>query len=186
MNNTIFVSGFFNDSDLQDLNELKEELSEYEIALRMRNLLGGIYNSALDFADLEIIAFAYEMMKQFIYSGGYDVLKYFIVNIWYKINKSKNVPFTIGINGIPTVNGPENIKCKISEQLSKKQREIVIDRTFELAKQIEEHQFELQKRSLYYDAFDAHLFRFDSTDETLKAIDVADEVRKKTQRDSKQ
>ena len=63
------LAGFFCDEDKASLDELYKELRENDISLIGRNLSGGIYNSALDFADLEIIAFSFELLKNFIISG---------------------------------------------------------------------------------------------------------------------
>ncbi len=181
-NSSIYVAGFFNDEDKTLLDELYKKLCKNDISLIGRNLSGGIYNSALDFVDLEIIAFSFELLKNFIYSGGYDILKYYILRLWQTIQKGRSgrVPFTISIEGIPTLSGPENIKCKVSGTLSNKQKEQAFIKTVELAKQIETHQYELLKRSQYYNAFNAHVFLFDPEDNSMSEIDIEKEIVKKT------
>lgn len=181
-NSSIYVAGFFCDEDKTSLDELYKELREDDISLIGRNLSGGIYNSALDFADLEVIAFSFELLKNFIISGGYDVLKHYILRFWKIIQKDRSgkVPFTISIEGIPTLNGTENVKCKISGLLSKNQKEQAVIKTFELAKQIEAHQYELLKRSQYYNVFNAHIFSFDPETDSMSEIDIEKEIIKKT------
>lgn len=181
-NSSIYVAGFFYDEDKPSLDELYKELRENDISLTGRNLSGGIYNSALDFADLEIIAFSFELLKNFIISGGYDILKHYILRLWKIIQKDRSgrVPFTISIEGIPTLSGTENVKCKIPGSLSKQQKEQAVIKTFELAKQIETHQYELLKRSRYYNAFNAHVFSFNPEDNAMSEIDIEKEIVKKT------
>lgn len=179
--NSIYISGYFEDEDLMILNEYEKELKDMNISLSKRNLKGGMYHFALDFADLEVLIFSYELIKSFVYSGSYDIIKYMLLKLWDTTKKvcGKNTPFTVGLSGIPTINGIENIKCKIYGRLSKKQKEKVIDKSFELAKQIEEHQYDLLKKSIYYDAFNAHVFSYDLEKESLYEIDIEKEVKKK-------
>ena len=180
-NNGIYISGYFDDEDLEVLNEYEKELADMNVSLFKRNLKGGIYNSALDFADLEVLMFSYELIKSFVFSGSYDIIKHIILKLWDTTKKfcGEKLPFTVGLSGIPTINGTENIKCKIYGWLSKKQKEKVIEKTFELAKQIEEHQYELMKRSIYYNAFNSHVFSYDNEKEVLSEIDIEKEVKKK-------
>ena len=138
-------------------------------------------HSALDFADFEAIIFSYELVKSLYYSGCYDFLKFMLLKLWNTIKngKASEVPFTISIEGIPTVNGPENIKCKISGPLSKREREIALEQSFGLAYQIEKHQFELLKRGRYYDAFNAHIFTYDEENCSYTEMDIDAEIQKK-------
>lgn len=177
-NNSIYIAGFFIESDKSLLNELCEDLQKNNISLSVRNLSGSIYNAALDFIDLEIITISFELLKTFIFSGGYDMLKFFILKLWRiaKKDKTSRVPFTFSIEGIPTLNGNENIKCKVSEPLSKEQREQVVDKVVELAERIEKHQFELLKRSQYFNAFNAHIFSFDPDNGSLSEVDITKEI----------
>ena len=142
-----------------------------------------IMQSAFDFADFELIAVAYEVLQQFILNGGYDVTKYFFKKLWWNITKNResNIPFTISIEGIPTTNGSETIKCKTQGQLSDEQKEKVLDKTFSLASQIEKHQYQLMEKNQYYAALSGHLFRYDLSDEELHEIDIVAEVKKKSE-----
>ena len=139
--------------------------------------------SAFDFADFELIAVAYEVLQQFILNGGYDVTKYFFKKLWWNITKNResNIPFTISIEGIPTTNGTETIKCKTQGQLSDEQKDKVLDKTFSLASQIEMHQYQLMEKNQYYAALGGHLFRYDLSDEELHEIDIDAEVKKKSE-----
>ena len=89
------------------------------------------------------------------------------------------MPFTLSISGIPSITGTENIKCKISGPLSDDAKEIAILKGYELASKIEEHQYQLLEKDIYYTAVNAHLFRYDSERETYSEMDIAAEVRKK-------
>ena len=181
MTENIFISGFFSDNDQEQLSECYTELENHNISLKIRNLNGVIMHSALDFADFEAINFSYELVKSLYYSGCYDFLKFMLLKLWNTIKNGNTsaVPFTIDIEGIPTVNGPENIKCKISGPLSKHEREIALEQSFSLASQIENHQFELLKRGRYYDAFNAHVFAYDEEKCTYAETDIDAEIQKK-------
>ena len=181
MTENIFISGFFSDNDQEQLSECCTELENHNISLKIRNLNGVIMNSALDFADFEAIIFSYELVKSLYYSGCYDFLKFMLLKLWNTIKNGNTsaVPFTIDIEGIPTVNGPENIKCKISGPLSKHEREIALEQSFSLASQIENHQFELLKRGRYYDAFSAHVFAYDEEKCAYAETDIDAEIQKK-------
>ena len=181
MDNSIFISGCFSDNDQEQLSECCTELENHNVSLKIRNLNGVIMHSALDFADFEAIIFSYELIKTLYYSGCYDVLKFMLLKLWNIIRKDRpgKVPFTIDIEGIPTINGPENIKCKISSPLSKSERKIALEKSFGLAAQIENHQFELLKRSRYYDAFNAHVFAYDEKNCSYTEMDIDEEIQKK-------
>ena len=116
-------------------------------------------------------------------TAGYDVTKYFFKKLWWNITKNResNIPFTISIEGIPTANGSETIKCKTQGQLSDEQKEKVLDKTFSLASQIEKHQYQLMEKNQYYAALSGHLFRYDLSDEELHEIDIVAEVKKKSE-----
>jgi len=181
MDNKVFISGFFSESDQAVLDKYCTELEEKNIILQVRNLSGTFMNSALDFTSVEVVMFSYELIKSFVSSGAYDIFKHYILNLWKitRKNETSQVPFTMTITGIPTIYGPENIECKISEPLTSEEKEIAIGKQYELAKQIENHQFELLKRSQYYDAFGAHVFRYDSQSCSFAEINIAEEIRKK-------
>lgn len=181
MNNTIYVSGYFCNDDIKLLNDYQTELRKENIALTYRNLSNTIMHSALDFADIELISFSYELIRTFVINGGYDVFKHIIAKLWsftYQRTKSKTV-FTIEIKGIPTYDNEENIKCKVSGELSEELKKEVIDKAFNLANKIADNEYELLERSKYYDAFNAHIFALDNEKFTLSEIDIDEEVRKR-------
>lgn len=180
----LYISGYFSDDDNTMLSAYDDELKEKGLHFYVRNLSGTMIQSAFDFADFELIAVAYEVLQQFILNGGYDVTKYFFKKLWLNITKNREskIPFTISIEGIPTINGIETIKCKIQGPLSDKQKEKVLDKTFSLAQQIENHQYQLMEKNLYYNALGGHLFRYDLSDEKLYEIDIEAEVKKKSKK----
>ena len=186
MNNKIFISGCFSVSDQAVLDKYRSDLAERDIILQVRNLSGSLMHSAFDFANIDAVAFAYELIQSFVISGAYDVFKQYILYFWNIIKKDNTsaVPFTMTITGIPTINGPENIECQISEPLTTEEKELVIKEEYELARQIENHQFELLKRSQYYDAL--NVFRFDSQSRSFVEKNIAEEMRKIANKDKQE
>jgi len=180
--NGIYISGLFSDHDREMLDTYAAELSSKGIPFYVRNLTGSMLQSALDFTDYEVLAIAYEVLKQFLVSGGYDITKHYLKLLWKRITKDRycNVPFTISIEGIPTPNGKRTIKCKITDSLSDEEKEKVLDKTFALASQIENHQYQLMEKNQYYSALGGHLFKYNSQSSTLSEIDVLEEIKKKT------
>lgn len=178
--NQIYISGCFSDEDHSTLDEIKEELNKANIQLHCRNLSGTIMHSALDFIDIDMVALGWEFVQAMAFSGSFELLKLIVKKLWKLISKDRNtpVPFTFSISGIPSITGTENIKCKISGPLSDEAKEIAIQKGFELASQIEKHQFELLERDLYYPAVNAHLFRYDSEKTSYDEIDISAEVKK--------
>lgn len=178
----LYVSGYFTDDDRHMLNTYAEVFSEKGICLSVRNLTGTIMQAAPDFMDTELIAIGYGVLQQFILNGGYDITKYFFIKLWHDITKGhkSNAPFTITIDGIPTANGPETIKCKVQGCLSAKGKDKVVDKAFTLASQVENHQYILRQKNQYYNALNGHLFSYNSVDEQLHEIDIEAELRKRT------
>ena len=95
--NGIYISGLFSDHDREMLDTYAAELSSKGIPFYVRNLTGSMLQSALDFTDYEVLAIAYEVLKQFLVSGGYDITKHYLKLLWKRITKDRycNVPFTI-------------------------------------------------------------------------------------------
>lgn len=184
--NQIYISGYFSDEDYSTLDEIKEELNKANIQLHCRNLSGTIMHSALDFIDIDMVEFGWDFIQAMIFSGSFELLKLIVKKLWKLITKDRNtpIPFTVSISGIPSITGTENIKCKISGLLSDEAKEIAIHKGFELASQVEKHQFELLEKDIYYPAFNAHLFRYDPERETYDEIDIAAEVKKKQSSES--
>ena len=180
----VYISGFLTDGDKTELDSIAQELHEKGVPFYVRNLSGVIMQSAFDFADFELIAIAYPVFREFVMNGGYDLAKYFVLRLWNLVTKGRNskIPFTVTIEGIPTTTGIETIKCKISEPLSRKAQEKVVDKAFELASQIENHQYQLLDRSRYFDALNGHIFNYDAASETLTEINIEEELQKRVQK----
>lgn len=180
----VYISGFFSDEDKPALDGFAGELREKGVPFYVRNLSGVIMQSAFDFADFELIAIAYPVLREFVMKGGYDLAKFFVIRLWNLVTKGRNskIPFTVTIEGIPTTTGTETIKCKISEPLSKKAQEKVVDKAFELASQIENHQYQLLDRSRYYAALNGHIFNYDAESETLTEMNIEEELQKRAQK----
>ena len=68
------------------------------------------------------------------------------------------------------------------EKVSKKAQEKVVDKAFELASQIENHQYQLLDRSRYFDALNGHIFNYDAASETLTEINIEEELQKRVQK----
>lgn len=176
----LYVAGYFDDERTRELTEYAKKLEKENVILSSHNLSDEMYQSVFDFMDLEKISFGYEVVRTFIYSGAYDVFKYWILKLW-NILQNKDIslcPFTIEIKGIPTLNGTDNIKCKITGELSEEQKTDVIDKTFALTKQITDNQFQLMEKSVYYDAFNAHIFKYDLQKKEYVEMDILKEVEK--------
>lgn len=179
--NQIYISGCFSDEDHSTLDEIKEELNKANIQLHCRNLSGTIMHSALDFIDIDMVELGWDFIQAMVFSGSFELLKFFVKKLWKLITKDRStpIPFTFSITGIPSITGTENIKFKIGGPLSDEAKELAIKKGFELASQVEQHQFQLLERDIYYPAFNAHLFRYDPTREAYDEMDISAEVKKK-------
>lgn len=176
MNNRIYISGYFDDFEKIELKDIEQKLAMHQVSLSVRNLKGCLMQSALDFADYELIMFSYELIKTFLLSGSYDILKYFLMQLWEKVSKSEKIPFTIGIENIPINNSHENIKIKIDGNLSKYQKELVINRTFDAVDNLISNDFKIKEKSRFYDVFNAHLLKYNLIDDTFEEIDIEKEI----------
>lgn len=182
----ICVRGYFFDKDQSILRECAEELNVYNVKLYVDNLKGRPFNGSLDFVPLEMIAISFEFVKSLVFSGSYDIIKHYIISLWNLAKKKYDyVPFTIQIDGIPTENGEETIGCQFSEPLSDELKALAINRAFDLASQIEQHQFELLTKSRYYDAVGGHIFSYEKGDGSFSEIDVDKEVDRRQNGDYK-
>lgn len=179
--NQIYISGYFSAEDHRLLDKFRVELDKAGAQLRCRDLTGSMMQSALDFIDIDMVEIGWEFIKSIAFAGSFELIKYWIRKLWKLITKdrARYVPFTFSITGIPSITGTENIKCKISGPLSDEAKELAIQKGFELAYQVEQHQFELLEKDIYYPAFNAHLFRYDPEREAYDEIDIAAEVKKK-------
>lgn len=176
MNNRIYISGYFDDSEKNELKDIEQKLSIHQTSLSVRNLKGCIMNSALDFADYEIIMFSYELFKTFVLSGSYDIFKCFLIQLWEKVGKSEKAPFTIGIENIPINDSHENIKIKIDGKLTRRQKDNVINRAFNLVDSLISNDFKLKERSKFYNAFNAHLLKYNTLEDFFEEIDIETEI----------
>ena len=68
----LYISGYFSDDDKLMLDNYADELHSENVSFYVRNLSDTIMQSAFDFADIELIAVAYEVLQQFVLNGGYD------------------------------------------------------------------------------------------------------------------
>ena len=179
----IYISGFFSDEDKPYLDMYADSLRRRNIPFYVRNLKGAMLQSAFDFADFDVIAVGYTVLKEFLLNGGYDFTKLFLVRLWKFVTKDRerthNIPFTVVIEGIPTENGPETIKCKIDGNLTDEQKDRVIEKAFALANKVENHQYQLLKNK--YTFLEGHLLRYNQARESFEEIDIEEEIRKKTQ-----
>lgn len=180
----IYISGYFIDEDNSVLDNYAKELHAKGVPLYVRNISGSIM-AAMDFADIEVIQIAYTVLQHFMLNGGYDLAKAFVVKLWEFITKGRSGkhPFTITIEGIPTKNGPETIKCKISGPMTKAMMNTAVTQTFSLASQIENHQYQLLARSRYYPAINGHLFRYNAESEEFSEVDLVEEIKRLQDRD---
>ena len=179
-NTTIYIAGYFDSTDEKELTELEQELRSININLQKHNRNGAIYHSFREFMDIEFLVLGYELLKTFIMNGSYDVFKYYILRLWNVIQMKMDDKrqFTITIEGIPTTTGLETIKCKMSGITSKKHKEMVIDKVFDLAKRVEADQAILLEKDQFYNALNGHVFKYDTANEEFKEIDVLKEIDK--------
>lgn len=181
MMNGIYISGYFTEEDRHEIGVCVRELQEKGITLQVRNLAGTLVHAAFDFADFELVAVAYPLLREFLINGGYDIAKHYILKLWELITKGHNSkpPFTLSVEGIPTTNGPETIKVKASGHLSKEEKEKIVDKTFDLAKQIEDHQYQLMQRN-NLTVLNGRLFMYKSETETVEEFDIYEEIKKRS------
>lgn len=163
------------------LQDCENQLKEYHVQIGKEDLNGRIIAGSLDFIDLDLIAINFAIIENFMLSGSYDIFKHILSNLWSSIRTQdvRNVPFTIRIEGIPTSNGPENISCKVSGEVSKKLQEQIITKTFELAHDIVNNEIELPVRGIFHDSFDAHAFNINQETLRVEAINLEEELKKK-------
>ncbi len=180
--NAILIRYHSNKCDDKLLFECDEELNKQGIRLCKLDLKDTILHAALDFIDLDFIAINYLIIQNYMINGSYDLFKYTMLKLWSSIRPHdiKDVPFTLRINGIPTINGPENISCKVCGPISEDQKNNIINKSFELAKSISDNNVKLLERSAFYNAFDAHIFNIDPISLDESEIDIEAEVRKRT------
>ena len=176
--NTIYISGFFSEYDLAEIARIRDTLHDSGITLQFENLNGVALQSVFEYSDFDLIAISYTLLTGLITNGMYDFIKLHVLRLWNLIKRNSNLrpeySMTITIKGIPTENGPEAIKCKIRGHLSDAERDVAVDNTFALAKQIEEHQFELQKLRLTQ--IDGHFMRYDTKNKEFYEVDPLKEV----------
>jgi len=166
-------------------SEFYEEIVFQECIRELRNF--GIEVSMNDNSDVCVsccgnfhssiaIEILHELFKTVILSGCYDVFKVIVKNLWSSIfnqRKEYQEPFTISIENIPTINGPENIRCKINGDINSEQKSDAIDKVFELAMMIEENEYKLKAGSHKYKGANGHVFRYYSKDGNI--YEVTDE-----------
>ena len=178
--NEIYVAGVFDIESEKILTELKDSLFECGVSLKTHNRNGEIYQSVEELMDLYVIQFAYELFQTFILNGSYDLFKYYILQLFDIIQQKKidRHQTTLEIDGIPTVNGSETIKCKVSGHLSKKQKEKFIDRSFELANQVVKSQVPLLEKNQFLNALNGHVFKYNVDSEELNEVDITEVIKK--------
>ena len=180
MEHNICFSAYYDEHDVSTINECANDLAKLNISLSVRNLTGSMFQAAHDFVDIQLIVFAYEMLRNIMMSGSYDILKMVFLKLWGTV-KDTVLPFTISIRGIPTDKGTKTVKFKVSGSLTNKQKSAFIDKSFELADRIVENNFELMKESKFYDALDGHIMIYDIDDASFTEMDVEEELKKRSQ-----
>ena len=179
--NNMLISGFFTEEDFISIKSFSKELDSYANNVGIQNWAGIPMQSSFDYMNVEAITIAYTLLSSLLLNGSYDLLKAFIIRVWRIISirspKEKAIPFTISIEGIPTVDGPNVINCKIQGCLSDEQKAIAVDKTFQIAEQIEKHHFQLMKT--YYTERCGHLFRYDTNKGEYVEADMYAEIQEK-------
>lgn len=176
MNNVIKFHGFLDNTNKDVLKLEKEKLEQLGFQVSVYNCDGELYNSVFDFMDVNIVSIGFELLKTIIYNGLYDILKNYILTCWNSTSKNTDKYFTIEIEDILTINGKENIKCKVNSPLTEKERELFIKETFGLVNNIVNNNVNLLERSKYYDAFNAHVFEYNEN-EKFSEMDVEQRVK---------
>ena len=82
---SIYISGYFCEENEKNIEECEKQLQDINVVLCKHDLSGEIYHSALDFMDLEMVAFSYELLRNFISSGSYDLFKSIVLKLWVNI-----------------------------------------------------------------------------------------------------
>lgn len=143
-----------------------------------------MYNAALDFADLDFIIMTGGILfQQIAVNGTYDVLKSIVVSLWSVMRRIHNnkslIPFTIKIGQVPTPHGDKNISFKITGDLSKEQKTMVINRAFDTVQKISDGSFKLMEMTKANEAFGGNLLLIDPQKLSVTEIDINAEIQKK-------
>lgn len=159
-----YNSDFYKKMDFQ---ECVCELQNYGIEVSMNDNSDVCVSYCGNFHSSIAIVILHELFKTVILSGCYDAFKVIVKNLWSSIfNQSKEYQesFTISIENIPTINGPENIRCKINGDINSEQKSDAIDKFFDLAMKIEENQYKLKEGSCKFRGPNGYVFRYYSKD----------------------
>lgn len=66
------------------------------------------------------------------------------------------------------------------ENSLKKQKENVINRTFDIVDSLVSNDFKLKERNRFYCVFDAHLLKYNTTEDFFEEIDIEKEIQNKS------
>ena len=82
--NGIYISGYFTEEDHKVLDEYRNELEKNGIQLLCRDLTGSMMQSALDFIDIDVVEFGWDILKALAIKGGTGLIIFWIKKLWKK------------------------------------------------------------------------------------------------------
>lgn len=179
--NSIHIAGFFSKSDISELGYLEKELQQQGISLSVRCLQPAFINGVIDLLDFDIISLSFVVLNQFFINSGYDLTKHFILKLWKYTSKPQNsqTPFTLEISGIPTINGPENLKFKVLGELSDEIKLKIINEAFNTTNKITRNQYLLMEKNVFHSTTKGYVFRYNKETEQFLEVDFLKEIEDK-------
>lgn len=162
-------------TDIKEMLECEKQLEELGFEIKKEDCNGQYPCSVLDLFPVEYLQIGFPtLISIMVQPAAYDITKALFVKLWSSVFKlgersKSHKTFTIEIDGIPTCG---KVRCQVDGTISKKQKELVINKCFELPKQIMENQFHLENRNNTYEAYHSHYVRVNPDNGEIKEIDI--------------
>ncbi len=165
-------------TDIEEMLECEKQLEELGFEIEKKDCNGQYPCSLLDLFPVEYLQIGFPTLLSIMAQpAAYDITKALFVKLWssaFKLGKRSkwHKTFTIEIDGIPIGDGTSKIRCQVDGTISKKQKELVINKCFELPKQIIEKEFYLENKNDTYEIYHSHYVRINPDNGEIKEIDI--------------